>query len=140
MPGRRATPTETLKLRGSWRAKGRTDAATPPGNKKPRCPAWLSDRAKKRWAEAVPGLHQRGLICELDRDALVMYCQTYATWERLVRHARDGVPDRLTTVQEKHYTMIVSRLAADLGLTPAARTKIPPRPAGSNERTSKFFQ
>lgn len=46
----------------------------------PNCPAHLLPEARREWKRITPELQRYGLISKLDRAALALYCQAYATW------------------------------------------------------------
>jgi len=47
----------------------------------PKCPKWLSKKAKEEWKRTAPILERIGLLTEADRTTFILYCQTYAKWE-----------------------------------------------------------
>jgi P27 family predicted phage terminase small subunit len=102
--------------------------------KRPRMPSWLSSYAKEVWKEIVPELDKLGLISELDRGALVGYCEAAAAHRAASEILnRDGL-----TVQGyrgsvvKHPAWQIAKDAASqmlsfggaLGLSPAARARL----------------
>lgn len=46
----------------------------------PKVPPWLWAEAKKEWKRITPELKRYGLISQLDRAALVMYCQAWSEY------------------------------------------------------------
>lgn len=73
------TPTETLKLRGSWLAKTRNgEPAAVPGV--PDCPEWLTGEARSEWDRQVPDLSARQLMSKSYRVALAMFCEAWGTY------------------------------------------------------------
>jgi P27 family predicted phage terminase small subunit len=48
----------------------------------PKCPAWLSKEAKKEWRRVAGPLYRAGLLTELDKNTLAMYCQTWGRFEQ----------------------------------------------------------
>ena len=48
----------------------------------PKCPAWLSKEAKKEWRRVAGPLYRAGLLTELDKNTLAMYCQTWGRYEQ----------------------------------------------------------
>ena len=51
-----------------------------PALKALRCPAGLAPEASKAWRRLAPKLAGLGLLTEVDWDALLVYCTTYARW------------------------------------------------------------
>lgn len=46
----------------------------------PGCPRHLLPEARKEWKRITPELERYGLISNLDRAALALYCQAWARW------------------------------------------------------------
>jgi hypothetical protein len=46
----------------------------------PRCPAHLSDVARKEWRRIATPLYRMGVLSVTDRAALAAYCQAWARW------------------------------------------------------------
>lgn len=81
--GRPPTPSEILKSRGTFRADRHGDRPEVPV-KKPKLPKWLTAEGKAEWNRQVKLLEKAGLIAELDRAALAVYCDTWADYVRCV--------------------------------------------------------
>lgn len=77
--GPKATPTNTLQARGSWRAGTRKGEPTPPAII-PKCPEWLEGDARAEWDRLTKILDGQRIMTELDRSALAMHCQAYADY------------------------------------------------------------
>lgn len=77
--GPQPTPTNILSLRGSWRAKTRSDDEIQPDGK-PICPRWLLPEAKKQWKKVLPQLVAMKIVGEVDGHLLARYCQMWAQW------------------------------------------------------------
>jgi len=46
----------------------------------PGCPVWIWPEARKEWKRIAPELEAYGLISQLDRSALVLYCQAWGEY------------------------------------------------------------
>jgi phage terminase small subunit len=46
----------------------------------PGCPKHLLPEARKEWKRITPKLQELGLVSQIDRAALALYCQAYARW------------------------------------------------------------
>lgn len=94
-------------------------------------PVWLGVQAKQKWREVYPLFARRGVITELDRDALALYCDA---WQQL--HDADTVLARAGSYfeTEKGYVGIhpavarrnkaidhIRKIGEQLGLTPNSR-------------------
>lgn len=148
------TPTETLKLRGSWRADVRKNEPQPEKGR-PRCPKWLRPMAKRYWKRLVPQLDEMGILTLIDGNALARYCQVMAKWreaeEFLASHG-DLYPvkdEAGNVVRFKQYPQVSTamkladqalRLEQQFGLTPSARAGLdaPIKPKDTDGK-SRFF-
>jgi P27 family predicted phage terminase small subunit len=108
------------------------------------CPEWLSPRAKEIWTDVLPRAVAIGLTV-LDVYALAAFCQSFARWQEaeeyvdangptfIVREPRKrgekvGAIKRIVKRPEvtiaKEQSLIMKGWAAELGFTPASRTRI----------------
>lgn len=132
------TPAAILKMRGSWRAKGRTGGIQPK-TEIPLCPKWINNRARQAWKYIVPILNSLKVTTKLDRGAITRYCTTYAHWQEceefLDKHGKaytvknpDGTPKGVEVFPQvamaQKYSEILGKLEQQFGLTPSARTRI----------------
>jgi len=150
------TPTRVLELHRSWRAKARADEPEPE-RKRPVCPRWLRDEAKRVWRELIPQLESMGTLGRCDRNALARYCQTWAKWrvaeEFLAEsgdvYVRRGDSGKIEAIKEYPQASLALRLADQLlklerefGLTPSARAGLAKPKDNPNENRGKerFFK
>ena len=100
----------------------------------PRCPAHLSDTARREWRRLATPLHEAGILTLADRAVLAAYCQAYARWVEAEEHLAK-TPALLKTasgyVQQSPWLSIANkqmelmgRYMTELGLTPAARSRL----------------
>jgi|SRR5262252_5715470 len=105
----------------------------------PEPPFPLSAEAAGAWTRMVPILVSAGIATALDSHALALHCETWSRWRALEAVLpRDGA---LTTggrldPRFKMWSELLTQwrmLAAELGLTPAARSRlrVPVRPSSS---------
>ncbi len=146
--GPKPTPTAVLRLRGSWRANTRP-AEPRPQPSRPTCPAWLSRDAKLEWKRVAPQLHRLGLLTQLDRAALAVYCESWSEWVE----AKQVISKSGPVIAGPHgprrnpYVFIAARAAeqllkwaAELGMTPSARSRVTVTPRTNlDDRKSRFF-
>ncbi len=153
--GPQPTPTAQLKMRGSWLAKTRDDEPKPDAEC-PRCPAWLSPKAKAVWRRVVPQLHAIGMLARVDRDAMERYCATFILWRETMKALQTGgyvVPirdeagkvidykDRPEVGRVMRLGEQLNRMCREFGLTPAARAGMSATPAQSEPQgASRFFK
>ncbi len=91
-------------------------------------PARLSKDAKLEWRRVVPALNKRGTIREADVGMLESYCTAIGRiWECQRIIAKDGPTlgnRKHPAVAIQHDAMTLAKqLAAELGLTPASRSR-----------------
>lgn len=115
--GPKKTPKPILELRGSLRARGRTDNAIF-NEKEIVCPAWLNGEARNTWDRMIPQLELLGLISEIDVFAFARYCLYGVLWLKEL-----GNPGRTEATLER-YANQLNRLESSFGLTPAARASV----------------
>lgn len=106
-----------------------------PNLKRPTCPAHLKGEARKEWNRISKLLVELGILAEVDRAALAMYC---TQWGRYVE-AETKLADSSTWVEEtdngyKYQTVWLqisatamkqmTRMLAEFGLSPSTRSRI----------------
>ena len=147
------TPTEVLKMRGSWRADlNRGEPQATPGA--PERPDWLTARAAVAWDDLAPMLAEVGVMTLNDGPALALLCETWATWkeatEMIAKHG-SVLPTKFSNgeikgVQTSPYISIarhsgaqLHRLFQEFGLTPSARTRIVTTKGGNDDARTRFL-
>lgn len=146
--GRKPVPAATLKLRGSWRAKGRRDL--PVENRRPIKPRWLTGEAAKEWSKIVPKLDKMGILAEVDQTMLVLYCKTYAEYMEadsliksiLIKTSNGNIIQHPAVSIRNAAAERLRKLASEFGLSPAARSGLnilQGSPDGTNNK-KRFFQ
>lgn len=135
MRGRKPKPNEIKKRDGTYRADRHGDA--PPLPAAPQLvepPAELEDEAKEFWREAVPTLHEAGLLSRVDKPALEMLATQYARAKQAGRVVAEqgllalGSAGQFrihpAVIAEREATTQFLRLAEQYALTPVARTRL----------------
>ncbi len=94
-----------------------------------RPPAVLRGEAATLWRRLAPRLHRLGLLTELDQEALVLLCSSWARWcqaEAAVQRSLEasGRFNRLKVLIANRYAAQFRGLAAEFGLSPAARVRL----------------
>ena len=107
--------------------------AIPRKPRAPRCPSFLGPVARKEWRRLAGDLASRGLLTSLDRAVFTIYCQS---WEHVVQaqelvsqhglvaegeDGRCGPSPYLGVLRAATETL--TRIAAELGMTPASRSR-----------------
>lgn len=153
--GPRPTPSEVLRLRGSWRADLNRGEPKPPLGP-PERPDWLDEEAAAVWDQLVPQLEAMGVLTRIDGMALARYCLIWKFWRRAALFVdkygtsysiKDGngrvkAFGQFPEVAQIHkLSLALSRLEQEFGLTPSARTRInvPLQPKESDPVKAKYF-
>ena len=110
----------------------------PPGKQSlkqlPRCPPHLNPAASAEWRRVAKALQQAGVLTTFDRAALAAYCQAWGRWVEAEERLRETPPLVKTPsgyVQQSPWLLIANkqlelmgRYMVELGLTPAARSRV----------------
>lgn len=143
----RTTPLtkEMHRMRGT-QIRVKTDLAEPFYEKTcPEPPIELNADAIEEWDRLAPLLHAQGMLTEVDRASLGVYCQAVADWRSITRtlnamRARDkGMEGNV--IKSANGTMIVNplvkvardaqnrviQMAVEFGLTPVSRQRLKAR-------------
>jgi P27 family predicted phage terminase small subunit len=142
-----AQPASLKLLRGNpgRRKISKSEPVVPLGT--PEAPAFLSPTERQEWDRIVPLLMAAGLLTELDRAVVSLYCVAYARWldaeahlrqfGTVVRKVRGGQgPSPYLRVANTAYAQMRA-LANELGLSPASRSRLrveKPEPLSEVER------
>lgn len=145
--GRPPKPTKLKLIQGTFR-KGRAKNEAKPEAAIPHVPSQLSDEAKVEWSRISSELMKLGLLSQIDRAALAVYCQCWADWadaadkvnrhgkviktgERIVEHKDGSIEKSGGNLVENPYFSVMKRSAelvhkflTEFGMTPASRTRI----------------
>lgn len=141
MRGRKPKPTALKVIEGNRGKRPLNQSEPKPGkgDKPPRCPIHLSKAAKSEWKRLARHLWELGLLTPADRAVFACYCQAWATWKA----AEEAVKKEGFTITTTNGNVVQNPLvgvankaqerlkafAAELGLSPSARTRIhvPPK-------------
>ena len=132
--GRPPKPTALKVLEGNPGKRPLHKEAELPPLKSLRPPAWLMPDAKKEWRRLAPALQAQGLLTAGDTTAFAGYCQAYARWKEAeewitlrgsVMVTPSGYRQQVPQVSIAANSLkTMQSLAAEFGLTPAARARI----------------
>ena len=133
------TPTPILKLRGSWRGDARSGEPRPPVESPGDPPAVLKGEARREWRRVTRLLVAMGCIAKIDRALVTAYCEAWGEFVEasrelqtsgLILKTADGYfyPNPLAGIRSRAVERM-TRLAAQFGLSPSARTKLTAAPA-----------
>ena len=100
----------------------------------PDCPSCLGAVARAEWKILVTDLDALGILDRVDRGALVVYCEAWEEFiisgevvkkEGTVSYAQNGTPFQHPALGTKNKAAErMLKVAAQFGMTPAARVKI----------------
>ena len=147
--GTKPTPTNVLKLRGSWRGDINKNEPQPEAIPPP-MPDALDGMAKDCWEQLVPLLADMKVLTVADGMALYLLSETYATWRRaddMLKKDGDVYPiktedGKIKYLQQSPYVAIARNsakalkdLLCEFGLTPSARSRV--QTTGDNQSTKQ---
>lgn len=138
MPGPPPTPTNTLQLRGSWRAATRPNEPQPQPVTELPTPE-LPTKALEVWNVVAPRLLATRLLTVADLPALERYARLLAAW-RDAMTAVETKQDRSTILTLAKLDELVRRLEANFGLTPSDRVGLSVEQPPNNDGKSRFFE
>ena len=134
MRGTKPQPTALRRRNGNPGKRGYNHAEPVPPGEMPDCPQHLSAVARDEWARLAQALFDMGVLALTDRAALAAYCQAYGRWveaeERLAEtpmliKAPSGYVQQSPWLSVANKQLeLMGRFMAELGLTPAARSRI----------------
>ena len=133
-PGRKPKPTALKRSNGNPGKRALNHAEPIPPEGLPDCPDHLSTCARAEWHRLAAVLHGMGIFTTVDRAALAAYCQTYGRWVEAEEKLAE-TPTLFKTpsgyVQQSPWLTVANkkleltgRYMTELGLTPAARTRL----------------
>ena len=143
MRGRKPMPTAIRRAQGNLGKRGYNTAEPEPPEGCPDCPAHLSEAAQEEWHRLATGLHAMGVLTVIDRAALAAYCQAWGRWVEAEERLKE-TPTLVKTpsgyVQQNPWLSVsnkqlelMGRYMAELGMTPASRSRVAALSAGGHE-------
>ena len=134
MRGRKPQPTAQRRLNGNPGKRGYNVHEPVLTGDVPDCPDHLSAVAQLEWQRLASALHGLGVVTIADRAALAAYCQSYGRWVEAEERLKE-TPLLLKTpsgyVQQSPWLSVANkqlelmgRFMAELGITPASRSRI----------------
>jgi len=155
--GPKPKPTHLKLVQGNpgKRAINRREPKVAPALPEP--PDHLGEAARQEWERVAHEMYQTGILTRLDRATLAAYCQAYERWRTAERTLaemaqRDQLTHGLmirTTNGNPIQNPIVGiankaaadmvRYAAELGITPSARSRIHAEAQDSQDPAEEFF-
>lgn len=151
MKGRKRTPTPILRMRGSWRAKSRTNEPQAPAGR-PEAPSFIvaDSVALAEWERLVDQLDAMGTLSTVHRGLVAGYCLTLArlTAAQAVIAANGMTADTDSGPKKRPEVVIVEKCteqirsyAAELCITPGSQSRAVTRKSAEPEnKKARFFK
>ena len=134
MAGRKPKPTKFKVISGNPGHRPLNRAEPKPKAATTRAPAGLSKLARKHWGVVAKQLTAAGILTELDKPALMLYCEAWARWrEAAIEVEKCGMLIKAQNGFEMQnpYLAIANKAAdqmlkmlAEFGMTPSSRSRI----------------
>ncbi len=135
MAGRKPHPTALKLLKGEKKKNRLNEGEPKPTVGIPDCPSHLSEDAKAEWERVSPILANMGVLTLADMGVLAAYCDAWGRWIEasalIKKHGiiivgrKTGMPYCNPAIGLMHRAKKdLVQFGAELGLTPAGRTKI----------------
>lgn len=151
--GRKPKPAELRKLEGNRGNRPIREAVKPEkGDRPPEVPQMLRGDARNEWKRVAPGLWDLGLLTPIDIGPLTAYCLAWGrakAAERLIEKAKRKYPaggglfiettggnlvqHPAVGIANRAWTDVV-KFAAEFGMTPSGRMKVPQHVAPPSSR------
>lgn len=134
MRGRKPKPTRMKELEGNPGKRALNKKEPKPELAIPECPAHLKGEARKEWNRIVKELHALGILTNVDRAALVVYCTAWADYVRacnklekegyVIISDKGGMYQNPWVALQKRSMDQIMRFAAEFGMTPSSRSRV----------------
>ena len=134
VPGRKPKPSQLKLLEGNPGHRPINEREPMPPKKALACPKDLSREGKKEWRRLCKELEQSGVLTSWDMRIFEQYCDAYAKWKEATVFLNErglfyitpsGYPQQFPQVAiAQKYSVLMHKYAQELGLTPAARSRL----------------
>ena len=150
MAGRKPKPTHLKIISGNPGHRPLNKAEPKPKAATTRAPAGLSKLARKHWAVVARQLTDAGILTELDKPALVLYCAAWARWREatlevqkrgMLVKAPSGYPmqNPYLAIANKAFEQM-QKMMAEFGMTPSSRSRIQIEPGAVEDPLDDFLK
>lgn len=133
-PGPRPKPTHMKVLAGNPGNRPLNDREPKPQKKMPQCPPHLQGEARKEWRRMGKKLLELGLMTEIDRTALALYCQAWERWVEAEAEVKklgaivkspNGFPIQNPYLAVANRAMVdLRKMLTEFGMTPSSRSRV----------------
>jgi len=154
MPGPAPKPSQLKVIEGTFRADRGPARAVMPRVEIPSPPKRLRGEALKEWKRITSELVKYGLVAEMDRASLCIYCDAWADYQEAREEiAKDGYLQTTPTgykalsgsaVKMRQAASLIEKFGALFGMTPSARTRVSAAPqlplfGDESDPAAKYF-
>jgi P27 family predicted phage terminase small subunit len=153
MRGRKPKPTAAKKLAGNpgKRKLDRSEPAIEPvTSDELAVPVYLSAEAAAEWTRLSCELMASKVLTKVDTGVLALYCQAFGQWVDAQKKLKRGQPvitnsrgDEVVSPWVRISNMAVQqmvKLASELGITPASRSRIKIEPPAEEDPFDEFMK
>ena len=138
MPGPPKKPTALKLVEGTYREDRVAKNEPKPRLSVPKPPKHMGKIALEEWDRIVQELKENGLMTNLDRAALVCYCDLWEHYviasEKVAREGQVIVTSNGNTIENPQFSIkkraaeMMHKFLIEFGMTPASRTRISASP------------
>jgi P27 family predicted phage terminase small subunit len=147
--GRKPKPTAAKRLAGNP-GKRPLNENEPQYDGAPEMPDHLPAEAKAEWQRRVPEMSRQGVVTDHDAAVLCAYCEAWARYVKASKNVQKYgevivSPKTNTAYASPHLHILTAAekqmvtYAAELGLTPSARSRVTATPPKAQDGKSRFF-
>lgn len=133
--GRRPKPSAILELYGNRGKRRLNDREPKPPKAIPIPPAELNEAARGEWRRVCQMLYDLGIVSAIDRAVVTAYCECWSTYMDAIKQVKisggpvvksgTGTPIQNPWINVKNRARHdLLNFARDLGMTPAARSRV----------------
>lgn len=128
--GPKPTPTNVLKLRGSWRANRPNEPIPPDADIQP--PKWLTKPGREVWGQMAPLCLSMGTLTAADVNRFARYCNAQGAYQ--------ADPESYDATQFASLTASLAKYEAQFGLGPADRANLKVERREEQPKKQRFFK
>jgi len=150
MAGRKPTPTALKVIRGNpGKRPLNKDEPQPQVAVNIRPPTWLTKEAKKHWKVVSKQLSDVGILTDLDKHALTMYCEEYARWRDALQKMKDQevietdkgneIQSPWVGIANKAFDHML-KIMSEFGMTPSSRSRLTVQPKEDFDPMEEFLK
>ena len=132
--GRKPKPTALKLLTGNPGKRAINEDEPKPKAKMPACPEQLQGEARKEWHRMGKKLHALGLVTEIDKAALTVYCQAWGRWAEAevnlqkygpVIFSKAGIPIQSPYMSIANRALeLMMKALVEFGMSPSSRSRV----------------